>query len=138
MKTSKDIVETIRDKVNEEKARSAWARGVLVYANELLDDLAEGMQGGYITADDIKSPQLLKKAMLNGADDWSAYSWGGCSLVYDGDIAERLCSPSELKKTKDGERRPNAREEWLDVQSRALCQAARRIAYTARGMSRND
>lgn len=40
------------------------------------------------------------------------------------DIAELLCSPSELKRKKYGERRPNSREEWLDVQARALAQAA--------------
>ena len=67
--------------------------------------------------------------MLNGAQDWNKYSWGGSSLIYDGDIAERLCTPSELKKTRNGERRPNGREEWLDTQARALHQAAKRV-YT--------
>jgi len=65
--------------------------------------------------------------MLNGAQNWYQYSWGGCSLIYDRDIAERLCTPSELKRTKNGERRPNQNEEWLDVQARALRQAARKI-----------
>ena len=53
-------------------------------------------------------------------------------MIYDGDIAERLCCPSELKKTRNGERRPNSREEWLDVQARALRQASymvRRAAF---------
>lgn len=27
---------------------------------------------------------------MNGAKSWAQYSYGGCSLVYDGDIAERL------------------------------------------------
>ena len=44
-----------------------------------------------------------------------------------GDICKRLCSPSEQRKTKNGERKPNANEEWLDVQARALCQAARLV-----------
>lgn len=83
--------------------------------------------GGYIDADDLQARKIVEKALLNGADDWNAYSWGGCALCYDGDIAERLCSPSELKKTRNGERRPNSREEWLDVQARALYQAARRV-----------
>ena len=65
--------------------------------------------------------------LLNGADSWGQYSWGGCSLIYNGDIAERLCSPSEFKKCREGERRPNAREEWLDTQARALYQACNRI-----------
>lgn len=66
--------------------------------------------------------------MLNGADSWIQYSWGGCSLIYDGDIAERLCSPSELKKTRNGERKPNGNEEWLDTQARALYQASLQVA----------
>jgi hypothetical protein len=70
---------------------------------------------------------LLEKAMLNGADSWSQYSYGGCSLVYDGDIAERLCAPSEFKKKRGGELPPNAREQWLDVQARALNQACNRV-----------
>lgn len=94
------------------------------------------MNGGYISADDLNTPADFSRALLNGASDWSAYSWGGCSLIYNGDIAARLCAarlccPSELKKTREGERRPNSREEWLDVQARALSQAARvvRMAY---------
>lgn len=55
------------------------------------------------------------------------YNWGGSSLIYDADIAGRLCCPSELKKTRNGERRPNSREEWLDVQARALYQACNRL-----------
>ena len=66
--------------------------------------------------------------MLNGARDWNAYSWGGSALIYDGDIAERLCTPSELKRTRHGERRPNSREEWLDTQARALYQACNRVS----------
>ena len=64
------------------------------YALELLEDFPEDQEFYASPAD--------KKALLNGADDWSQYSWGGCSLIYDGDIAERLCTPSELKKTRHG------------------------------------
>ena len=113
--------------INSKKARSAWERGVREYAEELLEELDEAITGGWFDADNLAAPIMLKKAMLNGADDWSAYSWGGCSLIYDGDIAERLCSPSELKRTRNGERRPNSREEWLDTQARALGQAAYKV-----------
>ena len=61
------------------------------------------------------------------ADDWSAYSWGGCSLIYNGDIAARLCCPSELARTRNGDRRPNSREEWLDTQARALSHLPNRV-----------
>jgi hypothetical protein len=73
-----------------------------------------------------------RKALLNGADNWNESSWGGCYEIYNSDIAERLCTPSELKKTRQGERRPNSREEWLDVQARALHQAERLILRLAR------
>ena len=107
--------------------RSAWSRGVAAYAIDILADLEEY---GFLGRDIRKSAtakicnrELLKKALLNGASDWSQYSWGGCSLIYDEDIAARVCSPSELRKNRNGERRPNSCEEWLDVQARALYQA---------------
>ena len=92
---------------------SAWSKGVQLYAEELREFLAEN------------NLQATKENLLNGARDWSEYSYGGCSLIYDADIAERLCSPSTLKRKKGGELQPNSRETWLDVQARALYQAAR-------------
>ena len=86
------------------------------YATELVESLDD-------TAD-LSSEALLVKELLNGADDWRQYSEGGCSLIYDADIAERVCSPSELKRCKGGERQPNARENWIECQARALWQAA--------------
>ena len=68
--------------------------------------------------------------LLNGADDWKQYSWGGCSFIYDGQIAENLATPSELKRTDDGRLKPNKNEEWLDTQARALYQAFRLIWLT--------
>lgn len=56
---------------------------------------------------------------------------GGCYLIYNSDIAKMFCTPSELKKTHNGERKPNKNEEWLDVQARALNQAARMIITIA-------
>lgn len=123
------IGENISAKIEEEakKARSAWSRGVFEYVRELWADLRESIEGGYFYAEDLKAPQMVKKALLNGADSWSAYSWGGSSLIYNYDIAARLCCPSELKKTREGERRPNAGEEWLDTQARALFQASAKL-----------
>ena len=123
--------EKMAEIINGREQRSAWRRGVTVYALELLEELKEGVNGGYISADDLNTPADFSRALLNGARNWSVYSWGGCALIYNGDIAARLCCPSELKKTREGERRPNSREEWLDVQARALAQAAHvvRMAY---------
>ena len=104
-------INDLRKAVNAENARSAWSRGVKAYALELVDELEEAIENGYFEAEDLEAPKLLRKQLLNGASDWDQYSWGGCSLIYDSDIAERLCNPSELKKTRNGERRPNSREE---------------------------
>lgn len=123
MKTIKEL----RAAIEAEPARSAWDKGRKAYALELLDELDEAIKGGYFAEDKLTDRAALKAQMLNGADSWSQYSHGGSALIYDGDIAERLCSPSELKKTRNGERRPNGREEWLDVQARALSQAANMI-----------
>ena len=99
--------------------RSAWSRGVQAYAVELVENLDDDA--------DLCNEVMLQKALLNGASSWAQYSEGGCALCYDADIAERLCSPSELKKTKGGERQPNSTETWIECQARALWQAHRLI-----------
>lgn len=128
------ILEKMAAELEARKDRGAWSKGVTVYALELVEQLAEAAEGGYIDAEDLTAPRMLRKALLNGADDWSAYSWGGCSLIYNSDIAARLCCPSELKRTRNGERRPNSREEWLDTQARALHQAASRVLRLCRSI----
>ena len=104
----------------QKHGRSAWARGVKAYAVEMVESMSEGA--------DLSNETLLQKALLNGADSWRQYSEGGCALIYDADIAERLCSPSALKRCKGGERAPNSRESWLDCQARSLWQAHRLVA----------
>ena len=121
----------IRQEIENKKTRSAWDKGVKEYALELLEDMENERKLAKET-DMSVYPATLKVELLNGAMNWKQYSWGGCSLVYDMQIAKRLCSPSELKKTNGGERRPNSRDEWLDVQARALNQAANMIIRLAR------
>ena len=111
-------INTIKKELENRNDRSAWDKGVIKYALELLDGLER---------ETYENKEELKKALLNGAQDWKEYSWGGCSEIYNENIAARLCTPSEFKKTRNGERRPNAGEEWLDVQARALFQACNRI-----------
>lgn len=120
-KTAADILAAASAVIEDKPARSAWARGVKAYALELLDNLAE------LTADKLADPAAVRAALLSGAQGWQEYSDGGCSLICDPDIAARVCTPSELKRTHNGERYPNSRETWLDVQARALSQAARLV-----------
>jgi len=125
------VVDAIDWEVEKTKARSAWQYGVKVYAFDLLAELAEGVRSGYITETDLSNRQLFEKAMLNGAQDWAQYSEGGCSLIYDRDIAYRLCTQTELNRTDYGRLNPNISENWIDVQSRALYQAAQMILNIA-------
>lgn len=111
-----------REKIENVRTRSAWQRGVIAYALELLGSVAE--RAAYEGHGPEDAAQF-REWLLNGARDWSEYSYGGSSLVYNGDIAERLCTPSELRKTRYGARNPNLAETWLDAQARALYQAAR-------------
>ena len=105
-------------KVENVKVRSAWDKGVKMYAIELLDDADANRE-----CPEFTSLQELKEAILNGASDWMQYSEGGLSLIYNTDIAERLCNPKKKKKTKNGINNPNSRENWIQCQARALFQA---------------
>lgn len=125
------VFEKMITELEARKDRSAWNKGVTLYAFELVEELRERAE---YEGRNPEAGKECRKWMLNGADDWSMYSWGGSSLIYNSDIAERLCCPSELKKTRDGERRPNSREEWLDVQARALFQACNRVARLYRSI----
>lgn len=122
---NKITIETLKNETMRErnKRHSAWSVGITYYCLELLDSL----EYNGANFEEITNPKLLEKKLLNGADNWSHYSYGGCSLCYDEDICERLCTPSERKKKKDGYLMPNSCETWLDVQARALFQASRSI-----------
>ena len=43
-------IEKLRESIAAEKQRSAWDKGVTQYALELVDELAEQIGGGYVTA----------------------------------------------------------------------------------------
>ena len=123
--TKKQLLEAV---AAVKHGRSAWTRGVKAYAVELVEGLDDGA--------DLSNELMLQKALLNGASSWAQYSEGGAALCYDADIAERLCSPSELKRNKWGMRDPNRRENWLEVQASALWQAHRVIETEWRKLER--
>ena len=127
-----DDGQIIRDRIEARKASNAWEKGVTAYAVDMLDEVRQGIRDGWIDADVFESTKLTERALLNGAADWKQYAWGGCGLVYNEDIARALCSPSELKRTDNGRKNPNSREQWPDVEARARFQAARLILEAAR------
>lgn len=107
------------EKLSFYNPRGAWKKGVRAYALDLMDN--------------IESEYFTEKDLLNGAHNWVEYSEGGAALCYDKDIALRLCAPWELRKTDSGRKEPNKFETWIDVQTRALYQAASLIKNMAEG-----
>ena len=104
--------------------RSAWKRGIVACAKEIL-------------APNLDSGDVSEKTLLNGATSWTEYSYGGNPQVYDEDICKMFCSPSEQKKKKYGELYPNHRENWLDLQARGLHMAYLLIVDIASGRPAN-
>jgi hypothetical protein len=114
-------IREIRQEISLHPARNAWDKGVKLYAKELFEDYLEGLN---LTDGSVRIGKIKERDLLNGAQDWHQYSWGGCAEIYNSGICEKLCNKSEQKKTQNGTLPPNANEKWLDVQARALFQAA--------------
>lgn len=121
----KNEVNEIRARLEAVKTRSCWDRGVKGFALNLLRSYIDICE--YCDNNGRPIPELNEETLLNGADDWNAYCYGGGALIYDGDIAKNLCTPSELKRTDNGNKAPNDREGWQDVQARAYFQAYRML-----------
>lgn len=109
-------------RLQNHKVNSAWSKGVLDYALEIVENYAPEE---VTSVDDVLNYARDKHESLYSVAKWQ--SEGGCFEIYDEDIAERLCTPSEFKRAhyKDGsiKQMANARESWLDVQGRAVFQA---------------
>lgn len=120
MNANETISTAIIAELNARKCRSTWDNAVKTYAIELAESLDNWNKQPESVAE-------LREMMLNGAADWSVYSWGGSSLVYNWDIAERLCTPSELRRLTRKYGSLNTEPggiNLLDIQARALYQAA--------------
>ena len=105
-------------------ARSAWDKGVYDYAFDILEPLGDELEN-------VKADTLM-----NGANTWTDYSYGGCALMCDGDIAKRMCTAREYKKYLNAglNSKLSDSDYWLgNVQTRALFQAMLKIcsAYTS-------
>lgn len=126
-------------KLNEKpkKRLSKWERGVWQYAVELVENLRWTQNGheffNYLTISrfDYARGKYASEKLFNACAEYSA---DGCSLIYDDDICERLATASERKRQtrKNGTLgMPNARENWIDVQARAIFQACMKIEKLA-------
>ena len=110
----------VRELENMKKrfARSAWDKGVYDYAFDILEPLGDEIEN-------VKADTLM-----NGSNTWTAYSYGGCALICDDDIAKRMCTPSEYKKYLNAglNSKLSDSDYWLgNVQTRALFQAMSKI-----------
>ena len=124
IKLDKDCIRCLVEKAPQRKNVSAWDRGVKNYAYGIIEELPDDYCFYFDSCTDLeKHFKILKKLLLNGADNWRQYSYCGNAYIYDEDIAAALCTPSEYRKTKGGEKEPNKRETWLGVQARALFHA---------------
>lgn len=62
-------VSAIIAELANQRPRSAWERGVVAYAESMLDELEPTEE---------LWPRTVEKVLLNGAPSWHDYSWGGC------------------------------------------------------------
>lgn len=117
-----DNLSTLYQIIEASPARSAWSRGVRSYALDIIEDITEFVK--FNLSNGYKLPLISEDCALNGAQDWKQYACGGCgaALIYSEQIAERLCTPSELRIYQ---KRGGDVMEW---QGRALFQAWHLIA----------
>lgn len=120
-------IQRVTNEVNNTKTRSAWNNGVKAYALEMLERFEEWRKWN-----EENAPEMDERTALNGASDWEQWAFGGCGLVYNAYIAERLCTPSELRRFKGGAIMPSGANSWLLVEARAARQAWRMIADAVR------
>lgn len=102
-----DIIKRLQERRYVGKFNGA----ITTYAIEMLEDI-----------DYIEELNKIncQKLMLNGAENAYKYSESGMSLIYDEDIAQRLATPSQIKKFK---RYTN----WIQMQGRAIELALYRV-----------
>lgn len=130
MKATLKNIQAVANEVMNNKTRSAWNKGVQAYALDILANFEEWQK--FNESEGLSCPDFDEVTALNGASDWVAWAYGGCGLVYDWTIAERLCTPSELRKAKGGMYPPACASSWLLVEARAARLAWRMIAKALR------
>jgi hypothetical protein len=68
-------ISAIRREIRNGVGRTAWVKGVRSYAEELLDHYLGRLN---LTDESVRIGKIKERDLLNGAQDWSQYSWGGC------------------------------------------------------------
>lgn len=146
------LLEQLKERLEAEqkKARSAWEKGVFSYAVEMVENVQNdsimsreqyaekhdvgdflnhvGGRGINMNAFWTVDDRIKVRHLSNDA------SWGGNFEMYNDDVVKRLCTPGEIKKYESGRMQygPNSKEQWIDVQSRAVNQAVNKIHFILR------
>lgn len=121
MKATKANIETVRKAIEAINARSAWDRGVKAYALDILSEFDEWRE--FSESQGVEAPELNERTALNGAKDWHQWAEGGCGLVYNYAIAERLYTPARVARLPKG-------FDYLAEETRAVKRAWRLISRT--------
>lgn len=101
IKLDKDYIRCLVENAPQRKNASAWNKGVKNYAVDLIDGLPDAYCLICANQSELEECiKILKKLLLNGAENWRQYSYGGFAYIYDEEIAEALCNHSEFRKTK--------------------------------------
>ena len=111
----------IMEKLDGVNTRSAWEKGVLSYAYDLIENVLEGVMCEYFIPFEVEITEyIVAKYCYNGKRNAIKYSYTEGALIYDRDFVCGLCAQ-------------NNSENWLDVQARALSQAAELLVNIVKG-----
>lgn len=104
--------------------RAQWEKGVEFYTHFL----AERFNDNYLP-ENIEMKNIIV-ILLNGAENWHQFAWGGCGQVYNEEIATTLLTPSQRKRiTLSDTFRGYS---LLDLEAHALAEAASRVLMWAK------
>ncbi len=104
--------------------RSQWERGVEFYAHFLAERINDNS-----LPDNIEVKDTFE-TLLNGAENWHQFAWGGCGQIYNDDIANTLLTPSQRKRITQADTFNGYH--LLDIEAHALANAAARVYMWAR------
>lgn len=114
----------IYETIHNSPARSAREKGIIQYADELLEAYLSN-RGLSLKDFQVRIGKITEADLLRGAPSWDRYSRGGMALVSNEDICRRLCTKAVFKKRMGGLVQPSIGGDWLDVQATALAEAAK-------------
>ena len=104
--------------------RSQWEKGIEFYSHFLAEELNDDYLPEEIKVEDIFD------ILLNGAQNWHQFAWGGCGLIYNNAIANTLLTPSQRKRITQADTFNGYH--LLDLEADALKYASARVYKWAR------